>query len=140
MAETLALGRTAKRQQTRGWERSPYRHEPVDHGEDWPRPSILSLASLLKLNLLGSRISRKTKTGGNHGEFQRSLFSRVSDPDRGGSSRHRIDGRARPVRSPVQQKEKRRAGPRKSGRWRARRQGRRRPRGPAHPADAEIQL
>ena len=48
------MGRTAKLEQTRGWERSPYQHEPVDHGEDRFRRSILVLASLLKLNLLGS--------------------------------------------------------------------------------------
>jgi hypothetical protein len=64
MVSTLALGLTAKREQQRGWERSPYRHEPVDHGEDWLTPPILALASLLKLNLLGSEsVARLRRMG-----------------------------------------------------------------------------
>src|SRR5262245_39931029 len=64
MVETFALGRTAKREGERGLERSPYRHEPVDHEEDWLRPPILALASLLKLNLLGSEsVARPSRAG-----------------------------------------------------------------------------
>src|SRR5262245_14302797 len=101
MVETFALGRTAKREGERGLERSPYLQEPVDHEEDWLRPPILALASLLKLNLLGSEsVARPSR--GSHAESQRAIVSRISDPDSGGSSSHRIDGRARSVRSPVQ--------------------------------------